>query len=171
MNLRLSEPLIEAVKQKLIDNMPGRLAVINNDPNLPTIAPIGEPQAFYTAPLNPMPPAMPAVIVTDGNMTIAPETEGPHSFISDWAIAVLVVDENADRQILGKRLQRLTRAVMESLWDSDPKEMVNLADGSNEAFRVFPSGVIPGPMLTEPDRPDVTRSFYTSVFSCRLLEE
>src|SRR5690242_15632552 len=105
--------------------MPARVAAINSDAGLPSLnPPLSEPDesAYYTAPKNPMPPSMPAIVVVDGNMDISPESEGPHGFIGETEIGVFVLDEHADREVLVKRLQRLTRAVVESLWDSDPQE-------------------------------------------------
>lgn len=171
-SLRLSEPIIEAVRQKLRDNMPGRVAVINADQSLPDLQPpLKAPDAYYTAPRNPLPPSMPAIVVMDGAMTIAQNNEGPHSLITETEIAVFIVDEHPDREVLGKRLQRLNRAVIESLWDGEPQERLVLADGSFAAFRIFPSRVTPGPMLDNPDRPDVPRSFQVTVFQVRQLEE
>jgi hypothetical protein len=170
MNLKLSEPLIEAAKAKLQANMPGRVATINADSSLPDIQPaLTAPAAYYTAPLSPMPPAMPAIVVMDGALAIEPLSEGPHSFITNTQIGVFIVEEHQDRQVLGKRLQRLSRAVIESLYDGDPKERLAISDGT-EAFRLMPLRTEPGPVF-DADRPDTYRSFYLVIFMVTQVEE
>jgi hypothetical protein len=171
-NLKLSEPLIEAAKTKLQANMPGRVATINADSSLPDIQPpLKAPEAstYYTAPLSPMPPAMPAIVVMDGALAIEPLSEGPHSFITNTQLGVFIVEEHQDRQVLGKRLQRLSRAVIESLYDGDPKEQLSLADGTS-AFRLMPLRTEPGPVF-DADRPDTYRSFYLVIFMVAQVEE
>src|SRR6266498_2222594 len=168
MNLRLAEPLVEAVKVKLQANMDARIATINADPSLPRIDPplkTPDDSAYYTAPLSPMPPSMPGIVVMDGALSLDPSGEGPHSLSTQTQIGVFVMDEHFDRQVLGKRLQRLTRAVIESLWDSSPQEQLSTA-----AWRIIPLRTEPGPVF-DTDRQDTFRSFYLTIFTVSQLEE
>src|SRR5512146_1820652 len=137
MSLKLGEPLVEAVKAKLQANMPSRVAAINADAGIPEIVPpLLVPQSYYTSGIESIPDA-PALIIAEGPTEFG--EEGPHTLLTQTEIGVWVLEADPDRQTLGKRLQRQTRAVIESLWDSPPLEQLNTT-----AFRLFPSRTQPG---------------------------
>jgi hypothetical protein len=164
MSLKLGEFAVEAVKAKLIANMDSRIAAINTDASIPTLdPPLVSPLAYYTSGIESIPDA-PAIIIADGPAQFG--EEGPHTLILDpIEIGVWVLEADPDRQILGKRLQRQTRAVIESLWDSPPQEQLNA-----NAFRIFPTRTQPGRVF-EPDQVDSWRGFYLTIFAVQQIEE
>ena len=172
-SLKLAEPLVEAVKAKLILNMAARVATINDDASLPAITPALKPPAtsdFFTSGLSLMPPNQPAFVIAEGAMEIVPDTEGPHSFIAATEVAVYILEADPDRQQLGKRLTRQARAVIESLWDSDPKEALVKADGSPLAYRLTPTRTAPGPVFDPDQETSFFRAWYLVTFLAEQLE-
>jgi len=164
MALRLGEYAVELVKAKLQANMPTRIAAINTDPSLPVIDRLLEvPVAYYTSGLESIPDS-PALIIAEGPTNFT--EEGPHTLMLDpIEIGVWVLESDPDRQQLGKRLQRQTRAVIESLWDTAPLEQLD-----SKAFRIFPTRTQPGRVF-EPDAADAWRGFYLTIFSVQQIEE
>jgi hypothetical protein len=163
MSLRLGEQIVEAVKAKLQANMASKIAAINIDSAIPTLpSPLLEPTAYYTSGLESI-PAAPAVIIAEGPAQFA--EEGPHTLVETTEIGVWVLEADPDRQILGKRLQRQTRAVIESLYDSPPLEQLNV-----NAYRIFPTRTQPGRVF-EPDQADAWRGFYLTIFAVEQIEE
>jgi hypothetical protein len=164
MNLKLGEYAVEAVKAKLQANMASRVAAINIDTNLlPLDPPLVEPRAYYTSGLESIPDA-PALIIAEGPSVFS--EAGPHTLtLEPIEIGVWVLEADPDRQLLGKRLQRQTRAVIESLWDSQPQEQL-----SPNAYRIFPTRTQPGRVF-EPDQADAWRGFYVTTFSVQQIEE
>src|SRR4051812_3873312 len=125
MSLRLGEQIVEAVKAKLQANMATKIAAINIDSAIPTLpAPLAVPldSSYYTAGLESI-PAAPAIIIAEGPSQFG--EAGAHTLTETTEIGVWVLEADADRQILGKRLQRQTRAVIESLYDAPPLEQLN----------------------------------------------
>ena len=163
MTLRLGEYAVEQVKAKLQANMPSRVAAINADPTLPQIDPLlATPGSYYTSGLESIPDT-PAVIIAEGPAGFS--EEGAHTLLLDLEIGVWVLEADPDRQTLGKRLERQTRAVIESLWDSTPLEQL-----SPIAFRIFPTRTQPGRVF-EPDQADAWRGFYLTIFNVQQIEE
>jgi hypothetical protein len=164
MSLRLGEYAVEQVKAKLQANMPSRVAAINADATLPPIDPLlAVPSDYYTSGFESI-PATPAIIIAEGPANFA--EEGSHTLLLDpLEVGVWVLESDPDRQVLGKRLQRQTRAVIESLWDSVPQEQL-----SPIAFRIFPLRTQPGRVF-EPDQVDAWRGFYLTIFNVQQIEE
>lgn len=164
MSLKLGEYAVELVKAKLQLNMASRVAAINSDATLVTLpAPLAAPVAYYTSGLESIPDA-PAIIIAEGPSNFA--EEGSHTLLLDpIEIGVWVLEADPDRQILGKRLQRQTRAVIESLWDSSPLEQL-----TPNAFRIMPTRTQPGRVF-EPDQADAWRGFYLTIFNVQQIEE
>ena len=163
MSLKLGEQIVEAVKAKLIVNMATKIAAINADPAIPNLpVPLSVPMDYYTSGLESI-PAAPAIIIAEGPSQFG--EEGPHTLVESTEIGVWVLEADPDRQVLGKRLQRQTRAVIESLWDSPPLEQLN-----GNAYRIFPTRTQPG-RIFEPDQADAWRGFYLTIFSVDQIEE
>ena len=108
-------------------------------------------------------PDTPALIIAEGPAQFA--EEGPHTLLLNLEVGVWVLEADPDRQVLGKRLQRQTRAVIESLWDSVPFEQLD-----SKAYRLFPTRTQPGRVF-EPDQVDSWRGFYLTIFSVQQIEE
>lgn len=166
MSLRLGEYAVELVKAKLQVNMPSRIAAINADASLPVIDPLlatPDNSSYYTSGLQAI-PVTPAVIIAEGPAQFM--EEGPHTLVLDpLEIGVWVLESDPDRQVLGKRLQRQTRAVIESLWDSQPLEQLD-----SKAFRIMPMRTQPGRTF-DPDTNDNWRGFYLTIFRVQQIEE
>lgn len=163
MALRLGEYTVELVKAKLQANMPARIAAINVDASLPTIDPqLSDQHTYYTSGLESI-PATPALIIAEGPASFG--EEGPHTLTLDLEIGVWVLEADPDRQVLGKRLQRQTRAVIESLYDASPQEQLD-----SKAYRIFPTRTQPGRVF-EPDQVDAWRGFYLTIFNVQQIEE
>jgi hypothetical protein len=169
-SLKLGEVLVDALVAKLQSGIKTRIDLINAEYD---DFPIYEPKAFYTSGLSAIPDA-PAIIVAEGPMQLNPELESPHGFISDTLLAVYALDQDVDRQRLGKRLQRLARAVIETAWDDQPQEQLVAVNGPRPnqvcAYRLMVQGTQPGRVF-DPDTDDSWRGFYLVTFRATQLEE
>lgn len=141
--LRLGETVVELVKVKLQAELPARIAAINADAIVQAYDAftLGTPGTddFYTSGIPQLPAGHQAIIVAEGPASFG--KEGQHSLEFQPEILVAVIDEDPDRQRLGKKLQRLSRAVIEALWDGTPQEQL---DG--QAYRIVPYRTSPGPI-------------------------
>jgi len=164
MSLRLGEYAVEQIKAKLQANMPSRIAAINTDATLPLIDPLlSDQHSYYTSGLQSI-PATPALIIAEGPASFA--EEGSHTLKLDpIEIGVWILESDPDRQVLGKRLQRQARAVIESLWDSPPQESLD-----SKAYRIFPTRTQPGRTF-DVDQNDNYRGFYLTLFNVEQIEE
>lgn len=107
-------------------------------------------------------------------MQIAPDTEGPHSFISQTQLVVYVFAEDPDRARLDRRLKRYLRAVIESLWDDAPQQKLDGVSpngiGTAAVFNLVVQATRPGPV----SQPDVEvaawRSWMGVIFLAEQLE-
>lgn len=164
MALRLGEYAVEQVKAKLQANMAARVAAINVDPALPLIDPLlAVPLDYYTSGLESI-PATPALIIAEGPASFG--EEGAHTLTLDLEIGVWVLEADPDRQLLGKRLQRQTRAVIESLYDAAPQEQLTPI-----AYRIFPTRTQPGRVFEPDQEVDSWRGFYLTIFNVQQIEE
>jgi hypothetical protein len=165
------EQVVEAAVAKLKSGLGAREATINGDFNdAVTISPPDD-ASYYTAGKESF--VSPAIFVIEAESLIDPNTEAQHSLEIDVRFAIYVADQDADRQHLGKKLQRHARAVTEVIWDDDPKEKLNGVApfaGQTAAWRVTPIGTTPGAAF-QPDQPDAYGAYYIVIFNARTLEE
>lgn len=165
------EAIVDAIVTKLQANMLSRVAAINleKDDSIQVVAP-GNDRYFKSA-RRLIPPPGPAILVMDGPMTLLSRNEGPHSLMTETMLAVWVMDEDGDEDRLARKLQRLTRAVIESLWDGDPQEMLTDVDGGQVAFNLKPHSTVPGDAF-DPEHPagPTLREFYCTIFTATRLE-
>jgi hypothetical protein len=166
-----AEVLVDALVAKLRNGLEDRINEINAEYN-DTIQ-ILVPQDYYTSGLSSIPRA-PAVIVADGPMSPDPNLESPPGFISDTSLLVYVLEQDVDRQKLGRRLQRLTRAVIEcALWDDPEKQLVAVNGPKKDlvcAYRLMISGTQPGRVF-DPETDDSYRGFYLAAFTAKQVED
>lgn len=159
-----TEAVIDATIAKLKEGMAARVAAVNTEKadNI-RVEPPG-PDDYYVGGSDQIGRA-PAIIVTELPSQDY-EQEGPHSFTLAAEIAVVIVEEDGDRERLARKMLRQARAVTEVVWDDDPKQAL---DGS--AFSVFPVRTIPGPIF-DPEVYEVSawRGLYTVVFRARQFE-
>jgi hypothetical protein len=141
-NLNLSETVMSAVAAKLAAQMPIRVSTINAALPFGDPATIQPPAQILVDHINEI-QATPTLIVAEGP-TLRPEWEGTHGFIAPIQIVVVIYEEAVDRQTLVMKLRRQARAVVESIWDGDPVEMLGppAADGTT----IRPTGINPGPL-------------------------
>lgn len=162
--LKLGEPVIDAIIAKLKLGMPGRVAAINAAAaDDVTVTPPSDDDYYpYGASLI---PRCPAVIVSQMPTDGEHEAEGPHSFIWVADFVVVVVDEDSDRARLGRKLHRLVRAAVETLWDDEPKERL-----AGSAFHIKFTRDNPG-VVSEPDNTESTwRATHYAYFQIRQEE-
>lgn len=171
--LKLAEPLVEAVKTKLQKEMPARIAAINEDTTIPPLTPplgTADDTGYYTSGLTVDPPRQPFYVIAEGPMELGDTGEGAHSLVTATEIRVFIQEADPNREQLGKRLTRQARAVLESVWDSDPKEALAKADGSPLAYRIVPLRTEPGPVY-DPDKPgSLFRAWYLVTFLAEQIE-
>lgn len=163
-----AEVIVDAIVAKLKANMPQRAAAINTERADSILI---EPPAdgdYYTAAVRTLGRA-PAVLVMEGRTGLRTGAEGPHELMTDTRLAVYVYDEDGDEQRLGRKLQRQASAVVESLWDSDPKEQLASADGL-VAWRLIPVESTPGAAFEPEGDGAPWRAFYLWVFLASRIE-
>lgn len=169
--LALSEQIIDGMIAKLQAGLGTRVATINAaDTQGVTIA---APALFYVGgPDDGTAPTQPAIVLTEiaagGDETYG--EEGPHSFIYQTDILVGVFDLSTSRQELARKLLRQARAVIEVIWDDEPKESVFVAGSATvkAADRAFPVRHVPGPVF-EPNAESQWSGLYGVVFRCLQL--
>jgi hypothetical protein len=170
-SIKGGEVLVDALVAKLKAGIPARLNLINAeyDDGLSLDA----PKAFYTSGLSAIPEA-PALIVAEGPMNVDPELETPHGITTDTMLGVYILEQDPDRQLLGKRLQRQARAVQEAAWDDAPQEQLVAVNGPRSgqvcAYKLMVEGTQPGRVF-DPDTDDSWRGFYLVTFRATQLEE
>lgn len=164
------EALVAAMVAKLQAEMPTRIAAINAEKADDVTVAVPSDDRYFTSALRTIAPGSPAVLVMDGPMSLSSGGEGPHSLLTVTQIAVWVMDEDSDEDRLGRRLQRLSRAAVESLWDGTPQEQLANSDGSQLAYNLRPHSTVPGRPF-EPDQGGSNlREFYLTIFSATRLE-
>jgi hypothetical protein len=167
------EVLVDAMVAKLRNGLGARIDTINAeyDDGIDLKTPgAGD---YYTSGLSSILSA-PAVIVAEGPMEPASDLEGPHSITTATMLGVYVMEQDTDRQRLGKRLQRLARAVIEVAWDDQPPEQLVAVNGPRPgqtcAYQLMVAGTQPGRVF-DPDQDDSWRGFYLITFQATQLEE
>ena len=171
MNFKGGEVLVDALVAKLRNGVQTRIDLINTEyGDEITLTP---PLDFYTSGLSAIPRA-PALIVSEGPMQIDPELESPPGFITDTALGVYVLEQDSDRQRLGKRLQRQIRAVIECAIFDEPTKALVAVNGPRPnqvcAYRLMIQGTQPGRVF-DPDTDDSYRGFYLVTFRATQVEE
>lgn len=164
-NLKLAEPILDAVVAKLQAGVGARIAAINALDTRGIIVKTPENGDYYVGGAGGGIPRAPAIIVTDSPSDGEAEAEGPHSFIWQGEISVFVVDEDTDRQVLGRKLMRLARAAAETLWDDNPKEAL-----AGSAYHLAFVREEPGPVAQPEDETQYWRSWRYVTFRCWQLE-
>jgi len=131
-NLKLREPIIDAVIDKLKAGYPTRVATINGaDTKGITIAAPSNDDYFYGRKREIA--RVPAIIVA-GLPGSSFDEEGAHSFLYATQLVVFAIDEHAEVETLARMLDRHERAIIETLWDDAPKESL-----TGSAFRLRPT--------------------------------
>lgn len=161
MELKLGETIIDAFIAKLEEHMPARIAAINEAHPETEIRP---PVGYYRGRKKEL-PETPAVFVMEGRGAFI--DMGAHSMTFQPEILVYVVESDSDMEGLALRLQRQARAVIESLWDSDPAEQAVFEGGRVSHIR--PLRTQPGSVF-EPESPTSWRGSYTIVFRAKQEE-
>jgi hypothetical protein len=164
--LSLTEPLIDAAIAKLRQNVPARIAAINGEYADAVVARPPQDGDYYFGGMSDLARA-PAVIVTDGGTGDQDVTaeEGPHSLGASFDLLCFLVEEDTDRQRLARRLLRLERAVIESLWDSDPREqLVVVRQGVERRVYIRPVRLVPGPVFEPAQGSSMYRQWRAVVF-------
>jgi hypothetical protein len=161
------ELIVDALVAKA--NMPQRLLAINAEKADRILLEPPADSDYYTAAVRTIGRA-PAILVMEGTTTFPPGQEGPHSLMLNTRVAVYVLEEDSDEQRLGRKLQRQSSAVVESLWDSPPAEQLADANGV-VAWRIFPIESIPGPTFEPEGEGASWRQLFLWIFEVRRLEE
>lgn len=157
--LKLAEPVIDAMIAKLRAGMDARIQQIN--------ASAGDDQATINAPgagdyyfggtsdISQAPAVIVFQLPTDGEH----EAEGPHSFVWVAEIGVALVEQDHDRQRLARKLLRLNRAAVETLWDDEPRERL-----AGSAFQIKFVRDDPGPVQEPAADTSVWRAMHLAIF-------
>lgn len=162
--MKLGEQLVAAVVAKLQAGMPARVDTINAEfagqaTPMTIVAPSNG--AYFTGRMRNL-GEVPALYVMEGPAKF--KQEGAHGLISDTDLFVYVFESDQNGPLLAKRLQRQVRAVIETLWDDEPREAL-----TNSAWTIQPVRTIPGTVF-EPKAEDDWRGFYVVVFRAQQLE-
>lgn len=159
-NMKLGEVVVADVIAKLKEYMPQRTTTINAEKSdaIQIVAP-DEDAYFRGREINF--PATPAIFVMEGPTRF--HNEGSHGIISEMQVIVYIFESDQTGEQLAVRLQRQARAVIESLFDGDPKER------TANAFNVMPLRTVPGTVF-QPEAATSWRGFYTVVFKVEQLE-
>lgn len=164
----LTEDVLDAAVLKLKAGLTARIATINND-KVDGIE-VGTPRDddFYLGGAANVPSGRtPAYIVTDGGTGEQGgfSEEGAHELRYNFMAVVFMLDEDVDRQRLARRLLRLERAVIETIWDDDPSEMLQLPSGA--VVHIWPSRIQPGPVFNPEDEGQPFRQWRAVVFEAQ----
>lgn len=158
--MKLGEVVVDDMIAKLRAGLPGRLAAINveMDDAITMIAPqdtdyFGGRKADF--------PNTPSVFVMEGPARF--KQEGSHGLLSDFQILVYVFEAGQDGEQLRRRLQRQVRAIIECLFEDEPRERT--ANG----FNLTPVRTVPGRAFV-PDSAHEWRGYYTVIFKVEQLE-
>lgn len=170
--LKLGEVLTESMIAKLQQYMPGRAQAINQFFGNQDITQIKAPanENYHGGRVSDV-AVVPSIYVLEGPSKFA--AEGQHGLMTETEMLVYIADADQTGPLLAKRLQRQCAAIIESLWDDEPKEALIVQSGPfsgiTSAFRLWPQRTIPGSVF-EPDAEHEWKAFYTVVFNARQVE-
>lgn len=164
--LRLAEAIVDAAIAKLVSGAAARCAAINQEKNdgVTVEAPAQADIIPFGSPAGPIQKAPCYVVTTFGESPLY-AGDGPHGFEYVENLAVMIVEEDPDRQRVGRKLLRQQRAVIETLWDDPPREAL---DGS--AYTLQPARHIPGPTFEPTADTSAWRSYLIQIFVARQQE-
>lgn len=98
--------------------------------------------------------------------------EGPHGLISVHQINIHVVEQEQTGPRLARKLLRQTRALIECLYDDEPKEQAFVANSETviSAYDLTPLRTIPGAVFQPDARFESWRGSLQTVFTAKQLE-
>lgn len=162
--LRLGETIVDAAVAKLNAGIAARIAEINLEKSdtialdVPTdIFPFGKPQGLLAQ--------FPCYVVTVYGESPVYEKEGSHGFIYAEGIAVMIAEQDPDRERIGRKLLRHQRAIVECLWDDAPREAL-----TQFAYTLEPVKHIPGPVFEPTSDKAVYEAYFLQIFTVRQQE-
>lgn len=161
MSMRLGEVYVDLVVAKLQAGIPARIAAINAEKQDGIVMLAPSDESYITSGIETL-PRYPALVIAEGPSQFA--LEGNQSLMASPLIGVYCWDEDVNRQNLGRRLQRLARAVTECIFFDDPPQQLD-----SNAFRIEPTRTIPGRVF-QPDQSDTWCSYYIVEFAATALE-
>lgn len=163
LTLNLSEVIVDAAIAKLTAGVAARIATINAADTRGIVVeapydifPFGLPGPLAQAPV---------YVVTPFGESPAYEKEGSHGFIYAETLGVMIVEEDADREKVGRKLLRHRRAIVETLWDDAPREAL-----TGSAFTLEPTRHVTGPTFDPNEDTANWRSFFIQLFVARQQE-
>lgn len=161
----LTEDCLDAIVTKLKAGLAARIGAINTEKADGIL--VGTPleNDFYLGGAANIPSGRtPAYVVTDGGSAEQGgfSEEGAHGLNYNFMVIVLMFDEAVDRQVLARRLLRLERAVIETIWDDDPAEQLVLPSGRQP--HIWPSRIQPGQLFNPEEEGQPFRSWRAVVF-------
>ena len=161
--LKLTETIADAIIAKLKAGLAARCTAINAEKaDGITIAP-PDTNDYYPGGPGVLIPVRAVIAVTEHSGETG--EEGPHSFIYTADIGVWILETDADRPTLARKLWRQARAVTEVLWDDTPREAL-----TGSAYTLKPAGQRPGRTFEPSDEITVWSGWYGVLFRCRQLE-
>ena len=163
--LGLGEVVIDGIVAKLKAGIGARITAINTEKNdgITCVAPGTTDYYIGGATLI---PRAPAIIVAQAPTDGEHEAEGAHSFVWVADFLVAIIDEDHDRGTLARRLLRQARAVVEVVWDDDPKEA--LASGAAHHLKFVRDD--PGPVQDPADDQSAWRQMHLVMFRAERFE-
>lgn len=170
--LGLTEFVLDAFMVKLKAGLTSRIAAVNagtGDDDVQLGTPLMED--YYLGGVAAIPSGRcPAIIVTDGGTGDGGgfTQEGPHGLIYTLEVIVFFLDEDSDRQRLARKLLRLERAIIETMWDDEPKEYVVAADGHH--VKLAPLSIQPGPVFDPREEGQPYRQWRSITFDAEKFE-
>lgn len=160
-SFRLGEVYCDLVVAKLKAGLPARIATINAEKQDGIVLLSPSDENYFTSGIESL-PVCPAIVVAEGPSRFS--LEGGQSLMVSPLIGVYCWDCDVNRQNLGRRLQRLSRAVVETIFLDPPAQQLD-----SGAWRIEPSRTIPG-RVYDPEQSDTWQSFYIVEFAATALE-
>jgi hypothetical protein len=165
--LKLSEVIVDAVIAKLVNGAAARCAAINmeKDDGIVVEAPGQADIIPFGSPAGPVQKAPCYVITAPFGTSPVYRGDGPHAFDYIEQVAVMILEEDPDRQRVGRKLLRQQRAIIETLWDDPPREAL-----AGSAYTLQPVRHIAGPTFEPTSDVSMWRSYMIQVFTAQQQE-